>query len=55
MEGKLGLRITQNAEITLTDCLVPEANRLQHVDSFSAISDVLAAPGAQRRGPRSGR
>lgn len=42
MEGKLGLRITQNAEITLTDCRVPEANRLQHVDSFSAISDVLA-------------
>ncbi len=41
MEGKLGLRITQNAEITLTDCRVPEANRLQNVDSFSAISDVL--------------
>lgn len=42
MEGKLGLRITQNAEITLTDCRVPEANRLQNVESFSAISDVLA-------------
>jgi glutaryl-CoA dehydrogenase len=42
MEGKLGLRITQNAEITLTDCRVPEANRLQNVDSFSSISDVLA-------------
>ncbi|MDQ2727060.1 MAG: acyl-CoA dehydrogenase family protein [Actinomycetota bacterium] len=42
MEGKLGLRITQNAEITLTGCRVPEANRLHNVDSFSAISDVLA-------------
>ncbi|MGI8752961.1 MAG: acyl-CoA dehydrogenase family protein [Acidimicrobiales bacterium] len=42
MEGKLGLRMTQNAEIILTDCRVPEANRLHHVDNFSAISDVLA-------------
>jgi glutaryl-CoA dehydrogenase len=42
MEGKLGLRITQNAEITLTDCRVPETDRLHNVDSFSAISDVLA-------------
>jgi glutaryl-CoA dehydrogenase len=42
MEGKLALRITQNAEINLTDCRVPEANRLQHVDGFGAISGVLA-------------
>ncbi|MDQ6837069.1 MAG: acyl-CoA dehydrogenase family protein [Actinomycetota bacterium] len=42
MEGKLALRITQNAEITLTDCRVPESDRLHNVDSFSAISDVLA-------------
>ena len=42
MEGKLSLRITQNAEISLTDCRVPEANRLQRADDFSAISGVLA-------------
>ncbi|MDQ6783524.1 MAG: acyl-CoA dehydrogenase family protein [Actinomycetota bacterium] len=42
MEGKLALRITQNAEITLTDCRIPEADRLHHVDNFDAISDVLA-------------
>ncbi len=42
MEGKLALRITQNAEITLTDCRVPESARLQRVDRFSAVADVLA-------------
>jgi glutaryl-CoA dehydrogenase len=42
MEGKLSLRITQNADILLTDCRVPEANRLHRVESFSSISDVLA-------------
>jgi glutaryl-CoA dehydrogenase len=42
MEGKLALRITQNAEITLDGCRVPEANRLQRIDSFAAIADVLA-------------
>lgn len=42
MEGKLSLRITQNADITLTDCRISEADRLHQVDSFSAISDVLA-------------
>ena len=42
MEGKLALRITQNADITLTGCRVPEADRLQNVDSFSAVGDVLA-------------
>ncbi|MDQ6799063.1 MAG: acyl-CoA dehydrogenase family protein, partial [Actinomycetota bacterium] len=42
MEGKLALRITQNAEITLTDCRISEANRLHNVDDFSAISGVLA-------------
>jgi glutaryl-CoA dehydrogenase len=42
MEGKLALRITQNAEITLTGCRVPVANRLANVDSFAAIAAVLA-------------
>lgn len=42
MEGKLALRITQNADINLTDCRVPEADRLHNVDSFAAVSDVLA-------------
>ncbi len=42
MEGKLALRIVQSAEITLTGCRVPEENRLQNVDSFAGIGEVLA-------------
>lgn len=34
MEGKLGLRITQNADITLTDCFVPDKNKLTHAKDF---------------------
>jgi glutaryl-CoA dehydrogenase len=41
IEGKIALRTVQNAEITLDDCVVPEANRLQHANSFRDTSDVL--------------
>jgi glutaryl-CoA dehydrogenase len=41
MEGKLALRIVQNADITLEECRVPEANRLAHANSFRDTSRVL--------------
>ena len=41
IEGKVALRAVQNANITLTDCRVPERNRLQHATTFRATSDVL--------------
>ena len=34
MEGKLGLRVTQNADITLTDVFVPDKNKLTHAKDF---------------------
>ncbi len=40
-EDKIALRVVQNAEITLTDVRVPEANRLQGADSFRATANVL--------------
>lgn len=41
MAGKLALRTVQNADITLTACRVPEANRLQRADSFRDTGKVL--------------
>ncbi|MFJ3776233.1 acyl-CoA dehydrogenase family protein [Streptomyces sp. NPDC090075] len=41
IEGKTALRIVQNAEITLTDVRVPEANRLQNVNSFRDVAEIL--------------
>jgi glutaryl-CoA dehydrogenase len=41
IEGKIALRIVQNAEITLTDVRVPEANRLQNMNSFRDVAEVL--------------
>jgi len=41
MEGKLALRTVQNADLTLTDCRIPEANRLQRADSFRDTGKVL--------------
>lgn len=41
IEGKVALRAVQNADVTLTDCRVPERNRLQNATSFRATSDVL--------------
>lgn len=41
MEDKMALRIVQNALITLTDCKVPERDRLQNADSFKDTAKVL--------------
>ena len=38
---KIALRVVQNAHITLTDCRVPERNRLQEARSFKDTADVL--------------
>lgn len=41
IEDKMALRIVQNAEITLTDCRVPEAKRLQNANTFKDTANVL--------------
>jgi glutaryl-CoA dehydrogenase len=41
MEDKMALRIVQNAIITLTDCKVPESDRLKHANSFKDTAKVL--------------
>src|SRR3954449_8901951 len=41
MHGKTALRIMQNALITLDDCRVREADRLQHANSFADTARVL--------------
>lgn len=41
MEDKMALRIVQNALITLTDCKVPERDRLKKADSFKDTANVL--------------
>lgn len=43
MEGKIAFRIVENAEITLTDVRVPEANRLQNINSFRDVAEILRA------------
>jgi alkylation response protein AidB-like acyl-CoA dehydrogenase len=43
IENKMALRVTQNALITLTDCKVSEANRLQRDRSFRDTAKVLRA------------
>ena len=40
-EGKIALRVVQNAHIYLNDVRVPEANRLQRADNFRATANVL--------------
>jgi glutaryl-CoA dehydrogenase len=42
MEHKIALRAVQNADITLTDVVVPEAHRLQQANSFMDTANVLA-------------
>lgn len=42
LEGKIALRIVQNATITLENCKVPEANRLPGVQSFRDVARQLA-------------
>jgi glutaryl-CoA dehydrogenase len=39
--NKIALRVVQNALITLEDCRVPEANRLQNANSFRDTAAVL--------------
>ncbi|POX58720.1 acyl-CoA dehydrogenase [Streptomyces sp. Ru62] len=41
IESKIALRIVQNAEITLTDVHVPEANRLQNMKGFRDVAEIL--------------
>lgn len=41
IERKLALRIVQNADITLTDCRVPESDRLAGANSFADTARVL--------------
>lgn len=41
VEDKMALRIVQNAEITMTDCRVPETKRLQNGNSFKDTARVL--------------
>ena len=41
IENKMALRIVQNADITFTDMVVPEANRLQGGNSFRETAAVL--------------
>ena len=41
IKDKMALRIVQNALITLTDCAVPESDRLQNANSFKDTAKVL--------------
>src|SRR6201999_1012945 len=41
IENKIALRIVQNADITLEDVRVPEADRLQNANSFKDTAKVL--------------
>ena len=35
MEGKMALKMTQNADITFTNCIVPDNNKLTHSKDFA--------------------
>jgi len=41
IQGKVSLRMVQNADITLTDCRVSEEARLQNCNSFKDCARVL--------------
>ena len=41
IENKIALRIVQNADITFTDCVVPEADRLQNANTFKDTAKIL--------------
>nr|MDT0664064.1 acyl-CoA dehydrogenase family protein [Micromonospora sp. DSM 115978] len=41
IEGKVALRVTQNADLTFDSCRVPEANRLAGANTFRDTADVL--------------
>ena len=41
IEGKTALRIVENGQITLTDCRVPDSDRLQEVRGWRTTAEVL--------------
>ncbi len=41
IRGKVALRAVENGLITLTDCRVPESDRLQKAESFQQVAEVL--------------
>jgi glutaryl-CoA dehydrogenase len=41
IENKIALRIVQNADLTLTDCRVPDADRLANANSFKDTAKIL--------------
>jgi glutaryl-CoA dehydrogenase len=41
IENKIALRIVQNADITLTGCVVPESDRLQNARTFKDTAKIL--------------
>src|SRR5690349_23790780 len=41
IENKIALRIVQNADIALADCVVPEADRLQQANTFKDTARIL--------------
>lgn len=41
MEDKMALRIVQNGHITLTECVMPESDRLQNANAFKDTANVL--------------
>ncbi|MEM6647769.1 MAG: acyl-CoA dehydrogenase family protein [Bacteroidota bacterium] len=43
IQGKIALRAVENGLITLTDCRIPEADRLQQATSWRITADVLRA------------
>jgi glutaryl-CoA dehydrogenase len=47
IEGKISLRAVQNADVTLTDVVVPESLRLQNANSFKDTAKVLRATRAE--------
>lgn len=42
ISGKISLRMVRNADIELTDVVVPESDRLQRIDDFGDLSAILA-------------
>jgi glutaryl-CoA dehydrogenase len=43
IEGKIALRMVENGHVTLTNCRVPESDRLQNAHTFRLTADVLRA------------
>ncbi|MEF2277606.1 acyl-CoA dehydrogenase family protein [Deinococcus sp. YIM 134068] len=41
IEGKIALRIVENGQVTLTECRVPEGDRLQEVRGWRTTAEVL--------------